>query len=48
MDSTITYSVALTFVIMKVIDLTVGLRVDIEDETQELDVTSHGEVGYTV
>jgi ammonium transporter, Amt family len=44
----IAYSVALTFVILKVIDLTVGLRVDIDDETQGLDVTSHGEVGYNI
>ncbi|HID02357.1 MAG TPA: ammonium transporter [Desulfobacterales bacterium] len=44
----IAYSVALTFIILKVIDLTIGLRVDIEDETQGLDVTSHGEVGYNI
>jgi Amt family ammonium transporter len=42
------YSVILTFIILKVIDLTVGLRVDTEDETQGLDVTSHGEVGYNI
>ncbi len=44
----IAYSVALTFIILKVIDLTIGLRVDIDDETQGLDVTSHGEVGYNI
>ena len=44
----IAYSVALTFVILKVIDLSIGLRVDTEDETQGLDVTSHGEVGYNI
>ncbi len=44
----IAYSVVLTFIILKVIDLTVGLRVDIEDETQGLDVTAHGEVGYSL
>ena len=44
----IAYSVALTFIILKVIDLTIGLRVGIEDETQGLDVTSHGEVGYNI
>jgi ammonium transporter, Amt family len=44
----IAYSVLLTFVILKAIDLTVGLRVDIDDETQGLDVTAHGEVGYNL
>ncbi len=44
----IAYSVVLTFIILKVIDLTIGLRVDIDDETQGLDVTSHGEVGYNI
>ncbi len=44
----IAYSVVLTFIILKVIDLSIGLRVDIDDETQGLDVTSHGEVGYNI
>lgn len=44
----IAYSVTLTFIILKGIDLTVGLRVDAEDETQGLDVTAHGEVGYSL
>ncbi len=44
----IAYSVVLTFVILKAIDLTVGLRVDRDDETQGLDVTAHGEVGYNL
>ncbi len=44
----IAYSVVLTFVILKVIDLSIGLRVDVDDETQGLDVTSHGEVGYNI
>ncbi len=44
----IAYSVVLTFIILKAIDLTIGLRVDRDDETQGLDVTSHGEVGYSI
>ncbi|MBU0961354.1 MAG: ammonium transporter [Proteobacteria bacterium] len=44
----IAYSVALTFIILKVIDVTIGLRVDTDDETQGLDVTAHGEVGYSL
>jgi ammonium transporter, Amt family len=46
--ATIAYSVVLTFVILKVIDVTLGLRVNIEDETQGLDVATHGEVGYSL
>ncbi|MBU0944533.1 MAG: ammonium transporter [Proteobacteria bacterium] len=46
--ATLAYSVALTFIILKVIDVTIGLRVNIEDETQGLDVATHGEVGYSL
>jgi Amt family ammonium transporter len=35
-----------TVVILKVVDLVVGLRVPAEDEIQGLDVTQHGEEGY--
>ncbi len=44
----IAYSVVLTYIILKVIDVFIGLRVDKDDETQGLDVTSHGEVGYNI
>lgn len=44
----IAYSVVLTYIILKVIDLSIGLRVDSDDETQGLDVTAHGEVGYNL
>jgi len=44
----IAYSVILIFKILKAIDLTIGLRVEKDDETQGLDVTSHGEVGYNL
>lgn len=40
------YSVVLTFLILKVIDVSIGLRVDVKDETEGLDVAAHGEVGY--
>jgi len=46
--STIIYSMAVTFVILKAIDLTVGLRVNREDEIQGLDLTQHSETGYTI
>ncbi len=35
-----------TLIILKVVDLLVGLRVSAEDEAQGLDLTQHGEEGY--
>jgi len=35
-----------TLIILKVVDLIVGLRVSAEDEAQGLDLTQHGEEGY--
>jgi Amt family ammonium transporter len=35
-----------TFILLKIIDLTVGIRVSPQDELQGLDVTQHGEEGY--
>lgn len=37
-----------TFLILKVLGLTVGLRVDADQETEGLDLASHGERGYTI
>ncbi|MEK6201666.1 MAG: hypothetical protein N2A40_04505 [Desulfobulbaceae bacterium] len=45
--STIAYSVVVTFIVLKMIDATIGLRVSLDDETQGLDLTQHSEVGYT-
>jgi len=41
--ATILYCGVVTFVILKVIDMLVGLRVDEEAEREGLDITSHGE-----
>jgi len=41
-----TYSVVVTFVILKVIDATVGLRVSNDQESEGLDTNLHGEEGY--
>ncbi len=41
--ATIAYAGVLTFVILKAIDVTVGLRVDDETETRGLDIAVHGE-----
>jgi len=45
---TIAYSVIVTYVLLKVIDVTIGLRVSSEEETQGLDLTQHSEVGYNM
>lgn len=43
---TIVYCGILSFIIFKVIDLTIGLRVDEADEIQGLDISQHNEAGY--
>ncbi|MSQ62024.1 MAG: ammonium transporter [Dehalococcoidia bacterium] len=40
------YSFVVTFLILKVLDLTVGIRVHEEDEVSGLDVSQHGERAY--
>jgi Amt family ammonium transporter len=40
------YSAAVTFVILKVLDLTIGLRVSKDEENEGLDTNLHGEEGY--
>jgi len=44
----IIYCFVVTAVILKVIDWTIGLRVNAEDEVEGLDVSQHGESGYTL
>lgn len=40
---TVVYSALISFVILKIIDKTIGLRVDADEERQGLDISSHGE-----
>jgi len=42
------YSFVVTFIILKILDATMGLRVSEEDESTGLDLSQHGEVGYTL
>lgn len=42
------YSVALTIAILKILDLTIGLRVKEEEEVAGLDITQHEESAYTI
>ncbi len=46
--ATIVYSVGVSLVILKLIDWTIGLRVDEEDEVAGLDLSQHGETGYNL
>jgi Amt family ammonium transporter len=41
--ATLVWSGVLSFVILKIIDLTIGLRVTRDDEVEGLDITMHGE-----
>nr|WP_245809153.1 ammonium transporter [Acinetobacter populi] len=41
--ATIVYSGVLTFIILKVIDLVVGIRAEVDDERMGLDLSQHGE-----
>lgn len=43
----IVYSIILTAIILKVIDLIVGLRVSPDEELQGLDISQHSEMGYS-
>ena len=40
------YSFVLTFVILKVLDMVMGLRVSEEDEIAGVDMSEHGERAY--
>ena len=43
---TIVWSGVVSFIAYKVVDLTIGLRVNEEDEREGLDITAHGETAY--
>ena len=46
--ATVLWSLVFTFIIVKVTTALVGLRVDDEEITQGLDVSAHGESGYSL
>ena len=46
--ATAAYSFAMTFVLLKIVDALVGLRVADQDEITGLDLSQHGEVGYNL
>ena len=43
---TIVYAAVVTFILVKILDVTIGLRVPQESEIQGLDLAEHGEEGY--
>ncbi len=45
---TIGYTAVASFIILKVIDVVIGLRVTDEEETQGLDLSLHDERGYNL
>jgi Amt family ammonium transporter len=46
--ATLAYSLAVTFIILKALDITMGLRVSDEEEVMGLDITQHEESAYTI
>jgi Amt family ammonium transporter len=46
--ATLAFSGVLTFVIAKVVEATIGLRVNADDEAAGLDTTQHAETGYNL
>jgi len=42
------FSIGMTFIILKLIDVTIGLRVSEEEERLGLDASQHGELAYQV
>jgi Amt family ammonium transporter len=45
---TIVYTAIASFILLKLVDLVVGLRVNEEEETMGLDLASHDERGYVL
>lgn len=45
--ATIAYSMVLTYIILKVVDMIFGIRVNTDSEVQGLDLAEHSEIGYT-
>lgn len=44
--ATFAYTAVVSYILLKLVNIVVGLRVTAEEETQGLDITCHNEVGY--
>jgi Amt family ammonium transporter len=42
------YSFVVSLILFKIIEMVVGVRVDVEQETEGVDISQHGETGYTI
>jgi len=47
-STAVVFSFVVTFIILKMLDLTIGIRVSEEEEVQGLDITQHSEIGYNI
>jgi len=45
--TTLVYCSVVAFILLKIVDVTIGLRVDEDDEYAGLDLSQHGENAYT-
>lgn len=43
-----TYSFAVSYLMLRALDATMGLRVNAEQESDGLDISQHGEAGYAL
>jgi Amt family ammonium transporter len=46
--ATFVYCAVISWVLLKVIDAVIGLRVSADEETQGLDIVLHDETGYNL
>jgi Amt family ammonium transporter len=46
--ATVVYVFVVTWLLLKIVDILIGLRVSEEDEVKGLDITQHHESGYTI
>jgi len=46
--ATFTYCAVLSWVLLKLIDAVIGLRVTRDEETEGLDIVLHDETGYNI
>ena len=44
--ATLLFTAVVTWIILKVVDILLGVRVSSDEETEGLDYTQHGETGY--
>ncbi len=45
---TLVFSFVMSFILLKILDATMGLRVSTEEEVVGLDIAAHSEVGYNL